>query len=146
VETLHIARVPSRTLLIKESWVTLMPSLMALAMNRLSIRSFAHRTILYDVIHKDWKEITFTCQHCICKEIGVYITDNTEDQVITQAIIAMGETLGFQVVAEGVETTEQMNYLKGQSCDEMQGYCFSGSIKPEQFAILMRKQAETITE
>jgi len=69
------------------------------------------------------------------------VPGNTEDNAITHAILAMGNTLGLTVVAEGVETIEQMNYLKDQSCDEMQGYYFSRPIVPEQFADLLRKQA-----
>jgi EAL domain-containing protein (putative c-di-GMP-specific phosphodiesterase class I) len=70
------------------------------------------------------------------------VPENAEDKAITHAIIAMGETLGLTVVAEGVETIEQMNYLKDQSCDEMQGFYFSRPIVPEQFADLLREQTE----
>jgi len=73
------------------------------------------------------------------------IPGNAEDKAITHAIIAMGETLGLTVVAEGVETIEQMNYLKDQSCDEMQGYYFSRPVVPEKFAELLQKQANTST-
>ncbi len=69
------------------------------------------------------------------------VPDNAEDKAITHAIIAMGETLGLTVVAEGVETIEQLNYLKDQSCNEMQGFYFSKPIVPEQFADLLRDQA-----
>jgi len=68
------------------------------------------------------------------------VPDNAEDKAITHAIIAMGETLGLTVVAEGVETIEQLNYLKDQSCNEMQGFYFSKPIVPEQFADLLREQ------
>lgn len=71
------------------------------------------------------------------------VPENAEDKAITHAIIAMGETLGLTVVAEGVETIEQLNYLKDQSCDEMQGFYFSRPIVPEQFADLLREQAGT---
>jgi len=71
------------------------------------------------------------------------IPGNLEDKAIAHAIITMGETLGITVVAEGVETIEQMNYLKDQSCDEMQGYYFSRPVVPEQFADLLLKQANT---
>ncbi|WP_320127837.1 EAL domain-containing protein [uncultured Sphaerochaeta sp.] len=74
------------------------------------------------------------------------VPDNSEDKAITHAIIAMGETLGFAVVAEGVETLEQMNYLKGQACDEMQGFYFSKPVVPEEFALLLQKQAGTSAE
>ncbi|MGD0022508.1 MAG: PAS domain S-box protein [Smithellaceae bacterium] len=67
------------------------------------------------------------------------IPQDAEDKAITEAIIAMGKTLSLTVVAEGVETLEQMNFLKDHSCDEMQGYYFSKPIVPEQFADLLRK-------
>jgi len=50
----------------------------------------------------------------------------------------MGKTLSLTVVAEGVETQDQMDFLKDHSCDEMQGYYFSKPIIPEQFADLLR--------
>ena len=67
------------------------------------------------------------------------IPQDAEDKAITEAIIAMGKTLSLRVVAEGVETLEQMNFLKDHSCDEMQGYYFSKPIIPEQFADLLRE-------
>jgi EAL domain-containing protein (putative c-di-GMP-specific phosphodiesterase class I) len=67
------------------------------------------------------------------------IPQDAEDKAITEAIIAMGKTLSLRVVAEGVETVEQMNFLKDHSCDEMQGYYFSKPIIPEQFADLLRE-------
>jgi diguanylate cyclase (GGDEF)-like protein/PAS domain S-box-containing protein len=66
------------------------------------------------------------------------IPQDAGDKAITEAIIAMGKTLGLNVVAEGVETGEQMNFLKDLSCDEMQGFYFSRPIMPEQFADLLR--------
>jgi len=69
------------------------------------------------------------------------IPENGEDKAIAHAIISMGESLGLTVVAEGVETIEQMNFLKDQSCDEMQGFYFSKAVEPEQFAKLMIAQA-----
>ncbi len=74
------------------------------------------------------------------------IPDNDKDKAITHAIIAMGETLGLTVVAEGVETIEQMNYLKEQSCDEMQGYYFSRPVEPDKFADLLREHAGSETQ
>ncbi len=66
------------------------------------------------------------------------IPENTEDKAITEAIIAMGKTLRLTVVAEGVETQEQMDFLQEHSCDEMQGFYFSKPVEPEQFADLLR--------
>ncbi len=67
------------------------------------------------------------------------IPKETEDKEITKAIIAMGKTLSLAVVAEGVETIEQVNFLKNHSCGEMQGYYFSKPIVAEHFAELLRK-------
>ncbi len=66
------------------------------------------------------------------------IPDNSGDKAIAEAIIAMGKTLRLTVVAEGVETQEQMDFLQERSCDEMQGFYFSKPVVPEQFADLLR--------
>jgi diguanylate cyclase (GGDEF)-like protein/PAS domain S-box-containing protein len=66
------------------------------------------------------------------------IPASSDDRAITDAIIAMGKTLSLTVVAEGVETAEQENYLRDSSCDESQGYYFSRPLTPEKFADLMR--------
>ncbi len=65
------------------------------------------------------------------------IPKEMEDKMITKAIIEIGKTLCLTVVAEGVENIEQMNFIKEQSCDEMQGFYFSKPIVPEQFADLL---------
>ncbi|HEX9812880.1 MAG TPA: EAL domain-containing protein [Burkholderiales bacterium] len=64
---------------------------------------------------------------------------HSEDQAITEAIIAMGKTLSLTVVAEGVETPEQEQFLRAHACDEMQGYYFSKPVAPEDFASLLRE-------
>jgi EAL domain-containing protein (putative c-di-GMP-specific phosphodiesterase class I) len=66
------------------------------------------------------------------------ITNNDEDKAITEAIITMGKTLSLTVVAEGVETPEQMALLRAKACDQMQGYHFSKPVSPQQFADLLR--------
>lgn len=66
------------------------------------------------------------------------IARDPEDQAIAEAIIAMGKTLNLTVVAEGVETPEQMKFLDEHTCDQMQGFYFSKPVKPEQFAELLK--------
>ena len=68
-----------------------------------------------------------------------HIPKDSKDIAIIEAIIAMGRTLSLTVVAEGVETREQLNFLQEHSCDEMQGYYFSKAIAPDQFADLLNK-------
>jgi diguanylate cyclase (GGDEF)-like protein/PAS domain S-box-containing protein len=70
------------------------------------------------------------------------ITVDAEDRAITEAIVAMGRSLGVRVVAEGVETAEQEAFLKSLACDEMQGFYFSKPAHPDEFAELLRKPAE----
>ncbi len=50
---------------------------------------------------------------------------NPDDAILTLAIINLAHTMRLKVVAEGVETAEQLNYLRLHGCDEMQGYYFS---------------------
>ena len=61
-----------------------------------------------------------------------------EDAAITRAIIAMAHSLELKVVAEGVETQAQMDFLKANLCDEIQGYLLSPPVPAEQFAELLR--------
>jgi diguanylate cyclase (GGDEF)-like protein/PAS domain S-box-containing protein len=67
------------------------------------------------------------------------LPQDSEDKAITEAIITMGKTLSLTVVAEGVETLEQENYLREHICDEMQGFYFSKPVTAEEFAELLRK-------
>ncbi|MDP6977710.1 MAG: EAL domain-containing protein [Myxococcota bacterium] len=61
---------------------------------------------------------------------------------IVGAIITMAHVLGLRVIAEGVETEEQRAFLRGISCDEMQGYLFSGPVKPAAFEAFLSPVAE----
>jgi diguanylate cyclase (GGDEF)-like protein/PAS domain S-box-containing protein len=66
------------------------------------------------------------------------ITSNAEDATITGAIIAMAHGLRLRVIAEGVETQGQFNYLRSRHCDEMQGYLFSRPVTAEIFGQMLR--------
>jgi diguanylate cyclase (GGDEF)-like protein/PAS domain S-box-containing protein len=63
---------------------------------------------------------------------------DAEDKAITTAIIAMGRSLELTVVAEGVETREQLDFLRAHGCDEFQGYLFNKPQPAEQFAQLLQ--------
>ena len=62
------------------------------------------------------------------------IPEDSDDVAITRAIIVMGHALGLKVVAEGVETQEQLIYLRNEGCDEFQGF-FRSKALPEQEVI-----------
>ncbi|MDO9268733.1 MAG: EAL domain-containing protein [Methylobacter sp.] len=63
-----------------------------------------------------------------------------DDMEITATIVAMGHILGFKVLAEGVETLEQLAFLREKGCDTYQGYIKSKPLPPEDFARLLRDQ------
>jgi EAL domain-containing protein (putative c-di-GMP-specific phosphodiesterase class I) len=69
---------------------------------------------------------------------------NPEDAAITRAIIAMAHGLGLQVVAEGVESQVQLDFLKSQHCDEIQGYLISPALPAAAFAQLLAEQLTVI--
>lgn len=66
------------------------------------------------------------------------ITNAPDDNPIVTAVIGMGRALKLCVVAEGVETEEQLAFLLAQECDEAQGYYFSRPIPADQFATLLK--------
>jgi diguanylate cyclase (GGDEF)-like protein/PAS domain S-box-containing protein len=61
------------------------------------------------------------------------INVNSEDKAIVAAIISMAKSLELQTIAEGVETIAQLEYLREQGCDEIQGYYFSKPLPVEAF-------------
>lgn len=70
------------------------------------------------------------------------ISTNLEDKAIVAAIISMSKNMGLQTIAEGVETAEQLDYLRKEGCDEAQGYHFSKPLAADQMeAYLVRNPA-----
>jgi len=67
------------------------------------------------------------------------ITSDPDSATIAKTIIAMAHSLRLKVIAEGVETTAQLGYLRLQACDEIQGYLFSRPIVAEEFGNLLRQ-------
>jgi len=73
-----------------------------------------------------------------------FIADTPADRgaaAITQAIIAMAHSLELKVIAEGVETEAQYQFLLAQRCDEYQGYFFSKPLPAEQMRALLEDAA-----
>jgi len=64
------------------------------------------------------------------------------DAAITKAIVTMGHGLGLGVIAEGVEDEEQLAILRGQECDEIQGYLFSRPLSADQMTAYILSHAK----
>lgn len=78
----------------------------------------------------------------VLKIDGSFVRDLTEkedDATIVPAIIGLAHNPGLKVIAEGVETAAQLDYLRRQNCDEAQGYYFGRPVSAEKFADLMRE-------
>ena len=74
---------------------------------------------------------------------GSFIKDSTIDvnaQAIIKAIIAMAHSLKMEVVAEGVETDDQLAFLQSLQCDKIQGYLFSCPVSAEEFEKLLENE------
>ena len=78
----------------------------------------------------------------IDKEFIGDLTDDPDDKAITATVITMAHSLGLHVVAEGVETAAQLGYLRGQGCDEIQGYWLSRPLETPQAFAFVRERNE----
>jgi diguanylate cyclase (GGDEF)-like protein len=69
------------------------------------------------------------------------LASSTDDQAIALAVISLGHRLHLRVIAEGVETEEQREFLRQNECDEMQGYLFSPPVAPERITTMLQAQS-----
>lgn len=67
------------------------------------------------------------------------VATNKDDKAMTSAIISMAENLNLKVLAEGVETDSQLNFLRDRTCDEAQGYFVSKPLTVEQTTAFLKK-------
>lgn len=65
---------------------------------------------------------------------------DANDRAIVSAIMRMAQALGIRTTAEGVETPCQLAFLRGQGCDEAQGFHLSKLLSPAEFEAFMRQQ------
>jgi len=72
------------------------------------------------------------------------IPGDGDDDAITTAIIAMAHSLGLSVVAEGVETEQQLEFLRATGCDIMQGFYFAKPMPAPQATAFLRERQMTL--
>ncbi|MEE8056579.1 MAG: EAL domain-containing protein [Pseudomonadales bacterium] len=68
------------------------------------------------------------------------IPDNTENSVICQAVISIGQAFGLKVIAEGVETHSQLQYLQSIGCHQAQGYFISRPLSSKDFSSWLQRK------
>ncbi|MBA5690521.1 GGDEF/EAL domain-containing response regulator [Rugamonas apoptosis] len=68
------------------------------------------------------------------------VTTNANDAAIALSVISLAHNLNLRVIAEGVETREQVDFLAQRGCDEMQGYYFSRPVGADAFTVLLREK------
>ena len=73
------------------------------------------------------------------------IPGNKDATAIARGVIGMGRSLGLRLVAEGIETQEQADFLRGLWCDEGQGYLYSKPMKAEEFEFWAKSRSQQIS-
>jgi EAL domain-containing protein (putative c-di-GMP-specific phosphodiesterase class I) len=69
------------------------------------------------------------------------LSEGTKGKAIVAAMMEMARALKLDVTAEGVETTDQRETLKGLGCREMQGYLFSVPLESDQFMMMIEHKS-----
>jgi EAL domain-containing protein (putative c-di-GMP-specific phosphodiesterase class I) len=64
-----------------------------------------------------------------------HLASDPDDAAIARTIISMGHSLRLEVIAEGVETAEQLVFLETEGCDHIQGYYFSKPLAADEFSV-----------
>ncbi len=71
------------------------------------------------------------------------INSDPEDRAIVSAVISMAHSLGLSTIAEGVENSAQLQFLRDKACDEVQGFYFSKALSPDEFCVFMQTPVNT---
>ncbi len=78
---------------------------------------------------------TLKIDRCFIKDIP----DDKNDMTMTRTIIAMGHSLGMKIVAEGVETQDQLDFLRKENCDQIQGFLLSKPLSADELLTLLKQ-------
>ncbi|MBN1773790.1 MAG: EAL domain-containing protein [Deltaproteobacteria bacterium] len=74
------------------------------------------------------------------------VPDDEENATLCAAVIGLARSLGMSVIAEGVETAAQVEFLREKECDELQGFLFSRPVPPDELARLARTRTTLLPE
>jgi EAL domain-containing protein (putative c-di-GMP-specific phosphodiesterase class I) len=84
--------------------------------------------------------------HCLkidrsfVSDIGGGAADDSDDAAIVKAVIALARSMKLEVIAEGVESAAQLDFLGAHGCRQMQGYYFSKPVTAEEVEVLLQEQ------
>lgn len=73
------------------------------------------------------------------------LVEKTENAAITHAIIRLGQSLHMEVIAEGIESQQQLDFLKAQGCNAVQGFFIAPALSTEQMTALLQQQLASVT-
>ncbi|MBS7663767.1 EAL domain-containing protein [Pseudomonas lalucatii] len=140
---MQVYRLPSRSLELEVTETGLMEDITTAAQHLLSLRR-SGALIAIDDFGTGYSSLSYLKslpldKMKIDKSFVQDLMDDEDDATIVRAIIQLGTSLGMQVIAEGVETTEQESYIIAQGCHEGQGYLYSKPLAARELTLFLKQ-------
>ncbi|WP_439887640.1 putative bifunctional diguanylate cyclase/phosphodiesterase [Pseudomonas sp. MBLB4123] len=146
---MQVYRLPSRSLELEVTETGLMEDITTAAQHLLSLRR-SGALIAIDDFGTGYSSLSYLKslpldKMKIDKSFVQDLMDDEDDATIVRAIIQLGTSLGMQVIAEGVETTEQESYIIAQGCHEGQGYLYSRPLPTRELTQFLKQSRRLAT-
>ncbi|WPC04244.1 EAL domain-containing protein [Pseudomonas benzenivorans] len=146
---MQVYRLPSRSLELEVTETGLMEDITTAAQHLLSLRR-SGALIAIDDFGTGYSSLSYLKslpldKMKIDKSFVQDLMDDEDDATIVRAIIQLGTSLGMQVIAEGVETTEQESYIIAQGCHEGQGYLYSKPLPSRELTQFLKQSRRLAT-
>ncbi|WP_263142439.1 GGDEF domain-containing phosphodiesterase [Pseudomonas sp. RIT-PI-AD] len=140
---LQMYRLPPRSLELEVTETGLMEDISTAAQHLLSLRR-SGALIAIDDFGTGYSSLSYLKslpldKIKIDKSFVQDLLEDEDDATIVRAIIQLGKSLGMQVIAEGVETLEQENYIIAQGCNEGQGYLYSKPLPARELTAFLKQ-------
>ncbi len=140
---LQVYRLPPRSLELEVTETGLMEDISTAAQHLLSLRR-SGALIAIDDFGTGYSSLSYLKslpldKIKIDKSFVQDLLEDEDDATIVRAIIQLGKSLGMQVIAEGVETVEQENYIITQGCNEGQGYLYSKPLTARELTLFLKQ-------